>query len=110
MWRQYLTTKSISQNSLYYKVFTFTIENNKNPEIIWVLFSYYDKFLQSSVISCSPERGIIMKNMNRVEIREFTEKHFPLYSGDIRKVSYIVYEDRIEYLINEWYLFSKIHL
>lgn len=47
-----------------------------------------------------------MKNMNRVEIREFTEKHFPLYSGDIRKVSYIVYEDRIEYLINEWYLFS----
>ena len=46
-----------------------------------------------------------MKNMNRVEIREFTEKYFPLYSGDIRKVSYIVYEDRIEYLINEWYLF-----
>lgn len=46
-----------------------------------------------------------MKNMNRVEIREFTEKYFPQYKGDIRRVSYIVYEDRIEYLINEHYLY-----
>ena len=42
-----------------------------------------------------------MKNMNRVEIEQFTCKYFPQYKGDIRRVSYIVYEDRVEYLINE---------
>ncbi len=47
-----------------------------------------------------------MKNMNRIEIENFTNKYFPNYKGDIRKVSYIVYEDRIEYLINECIIFS----
>lgn len=48
-----------------------------------------------------------MKNMNRIEIEEFTEKYFPQYKGDIRRVSYIVYEDRVEYLVNGWFLFVK---
>lgn len=47
-----------------------------------------------------------MKNLNRIEIEEFTKKHFPQYKGDIRKVSYIVYNDRIEYLINDGVLFK----
>lgn len=47
-----------------------------------------------------------MKNMNRIEIKEFTEKYFPEYIGDIRKVSYIVYEDRVEYLVNDGVLFG----
>lgn len=46
-----------------------------------------------------------MKNMNRVEIYEFTQKYFKSYGKDIKKVSYIVYEDRTEYLINNHYLF-----
>lgn len=46
-----------------------------------------------------------MKNMNRIEIENFTNKYFPNYKGDIRKVSYVVYEDRIEYLINGHYLY-----
>ena len=41
-----------------------------------------------------------MKNMNRVEIERFTNKYFPYYKGDIYRVSYMVYEDRVEYLIN----------
>lgn len=50
-----------------------------------------------------------MKNMNRIEITEFTKKYFPEYIGDIHKVSYIVYEDRVEYLINGWKLFVVDH-
>lgn len=46
-----------------------------------------------------------MKNMSRIEIEEFTDKYFPQYKGDIRRVSYIKYKDRIEYLINNHYLF-----
>lgn len=46
-----------------------------------------------------------MKNMNRVEIYEFTQKYFKAYRKDIKKVSYIVYDDRTEYLINNHYLF-----
>ena len=46
-----------------------------------------------------------MVKMNRLEIKEFTKKYFPEYLGDIRKVTYIIYDDCIEYLINEHYLF-----
>lgn len=48
-----------------------------------------------------------MKNLNRIEIEEFTDKYFPNYKGDIRKVSYVIYEDREEYLINNYYIFVK---
>ena len=47
-----------------------------------------------------------MKNLSRIEIEEFTKKHFPQYKGDIRRVSYIIYKDRIEYLINNGVLFK----
>lgn len=47
-----------------------------------------------------------MKNLNRIEIKEFTKKYFPQYKGDIRNVSYIIYNDRIEYLINNGVLFK----
>ena len=49
-----------------------------------------------------------MKNLNRVEILEFTKKYFPEYIGDIRKVSYIVYENRVEYLVNGAVLFKAV--
>ena len=48
-----------------------------------------------------------MKNMNRVELEQFTQKYFKEYGNDIRKVSYIIHDDRIEYLVNDWYLFSS---
>lgn len=47
-----------------------------------------------------------MKYMNRIEMEEFTEKYFPQYKGDIRKISYIVYVDVVEYLINDGILFK----
>lgn len=46
-----------------------------------------------------------MKNMNRMEIEVFTDKYFNEYKGDIRRVSYVIYENRTEYLINGHYLF-----
>ncbi len=47
-----------------------------------------------------------MKNMNRYEIEEFANKYFKVYGTDIRKVSYIIYDDIIEYLVNDHYIFS----
>lgn len=47
-----------------------------------------------------------MKNLNRAEIEQFTNKYFPHYKGDINRVSYIVYEDRVEYLVNDGVLFE----
>ena len=47
-----------------------------------------------------------MKNMNRVELKRFAKKYFPQYNNDIRKVSYIIYKNRIEYLINDFYLLT----
>ena len=49
-----------------------------------------------------------MKTMNRIELRKFITKYFKVYGNDIKKVSYIIYKDRIEYLINDHYLFVKI--
>lgn len=48
-----------------------------------------------------------MKNMNRVELKQFVQEYFKEYGDDIRKVSYIIFDDRIEYLINEHYLFVE---
>lgn len=46
-----------------------------------------------------------MKNMNRLELNEFISKYFKQYGNDIKRVSYIVYNDKTEYLINNHYLF-----
>lgn len=48
-----------------------------------------------------------MKNMNRVELKQFVQEYFNEYGDDIRKVSYIIFDDRIEYLVNGWYLFQE---
>lgn len=49
-----------------------------------------------------------MKHMSRIELEKFIIKYFRVYGKDIKKVSYIIYEDRIEYLINDHYLYSKM--
>lgn len=49
-----------------------------------------------------------MKNMNRVEILEFTKKYFSEYIGDIHKVSYFDYNGIREYLINSAVLFKVV--
>ena len=48
-----------------------------------------------------------MKHLNRTELKIFVENNFKIYGNDIKKVSYIEYEDRIEYLINEQDLYQK---
>ena len=48
-----------------------------------------------------------MKHLNRTELKIFVENNFKIYGNDIKKVSYIEYEDRIEYLINEQVLYQK---
>lgn len=48
-----------------------------------------------------------MKHLNRTELKIFVENNFKIFGNDIKKVSYIEYEDRIEYLINEHYLYQK---
>lgn len=47
-----------------------------------------------------------MKNLNRSEIKKFVNKYFKIYGTDIRRVSYIIYDDIIEYLVNDHYIFS----
>ena len=49
-----------------------------------------------------------MKNMNRIEIIEFTKKYFPEYIGDIHRVSYFDYNGIREYLINGAVLFKVV--
>ena len=46
-----------------------------------------------------------MKYLNRFEIIKFTKKYFPAYMGDIRSVSYFDYNGKLEYLINNHYIF-----
>lgn len=48
-----------------------------------------------------------MMNLNRIEIKRFTKKYFKEYGNDIKRVSYIKYKNKIEYLVNEHYLFIK---
>lgn len=47
-----------------------------------------------------------MKTLNRIELKEFTNKYFKIYGCDIRKVSYIVYDDITEYLINDHLIYN----
>lgn len=49
--------------------------------------------------------GFCMKNMNRIEILEFTKKYFPEYIGDIHRVFYFDYNGIREYLINGGIIF-----
>ena len=47
-----------------------------------------------------------MKTLNRIELKEFTNKYFRVYGDDIRKVTYIIYDDITEYLINEHFIYK----
>lgn len=51
-------------------------------------------------------KGEFMKTLNRTEIKEFTNKYFKIYGYDIRKVSYIVYDDITENLINDHLIYN----
>ena len=51
------------------------------------------------------KEGFDMKNMNRVELKKFVRKYFKEYGNDTKRVSYIIYKDRTEYLINNHYLY-----
>ena len=46
-----------------------------------------------------------MKYLNKKEIVDFTKKYFPAYINDIKLVSYIDYNKKREYLINNHYIF-----
>lgn len=59
----------------------------------------------SYIIVPNPKGGFCMKNMNRIEIKEFTEKYFPEYIGDIHRVSYFDYNGIREYLVNSGIIF-----
>ena len=48
-----------------------------------------------------------MKYMNKKEIEVFANKYFKGFEKDIRSVSYFVYDNKIEYLVNEHYLIVK---
>lgn len=75
------------------------------------MFNNYNINRQNLTFLCvniiARKGGFEMKNMNRIEIKEFTNKYFPEYNNDIRKVSYIVYDDCTEYLINGWFILKK---
>lgn len=49
-----------------------------------------------------------MKQLNKVELERFIKKYFKAYGDDIKKVTYFIYSNRIEYLINDHYIFTKI--
>lgn len=46
-----------------------------------------------------------MKILNNKEMKLFTEKYFKEFDYDIKKVSYFEYNGKIEYLINDHYIF-----
>ena len=66
----------------------------------------YNNFFNNNMLLYTACKGeLIMKNLNRIEIIEFTKKYFPNYLGDIRSVSYFDYNNKREYLINNHFIF-----
>lgn len=49
-----------------------------------------------------------MNQLNKKELEKFTKKYFKEYGNDIKKVTYFIYSNRIEYLINDHYIYIKI--
>lgn len=49
-----------------------------------------------------------MKQLNRKELEKFTKKYFREYGNDIKKITYFTYGNKIEYLINDHYIYTKI--
>lgn len=48
-----------------------------------------------------------MKQLNNTELKKFINKYFKEYGNDIKKVTYFIYRHRIEYLINDHYIYTK---
>lgn len=48
-----------------------------------------------------------MKHMNKSEIEVFANKYFKGFEKDIHSVSYFIYDNKIEYLINGHYIMSN---
>ena len=46
------------------------------------------------------------KELTKKEIQDFIDKYFPTWGKDIYKSTSISYNDKIEYLINEHYIFT----
>lgn len=49
-----------------------------------------------------------MKQLNKAELEKFTKKYFKEYGNNIKKVTYFIYKNKIEYLINDHYIYTKI--
>ena len=45
-----------------------------------------------------------MKYMSKEEIQKFANKYFKGFEKDIYKVSYFIYRNKTEYLVNDYYL------
>lgn len=49
-----------------------------------------------------------MKQLNKIELESFRKKYFKVYGNDIKKVTYFIYDNKIEYLVNDHYIYTKI--
>ena len=47
-----------------------------------------------------------MKHLNKKEIKVFASKYFKGFEKDIHSVSYFIYNNKIEYLVNGHYILS----
>lgn len=47
------------------------------------------------------------KQLKEKALERFIKKYFKKYGNDIKKVTYFIYGNRIEYLINDHYIFIK---
>ena len=45
-----------------------------------------------------------MKQLTKKEIKVFANKYFKGFEKDIHSVSYFIYNNKIEYLVNEHYI------
>ena len=48
-----------------------------------------------------------MKHLKGIKLKRFVKKYFKEYGNDIKKVTYITYKNKIEYLINDHYIYIK---
>ena len=49
-----------------------------------------------------------MKQLQGLKLERFIKKYFKFYGSDIKKVTYFTYGNKIEYLINDHYIYTKI--
>lgn len=49
-----------------------------------------------------------MKQLQGLKLERIIRKYFKFYGSDIKKVTYFIYGNKIEYLINDHYIYTKI--